>query len=72
MTISTCKYYSDDINSQYSNAAFVQLPRLTSYTPDIVNAARLALPPHLPKRLRLQGCDDYAPGNHAGSVPGVR
>ena len=44
VTISTCNYYSDDINSQYSNAAIVQLPRLTSYTPDIVNAARLALP----------------------------
>ena len=44
MTISTCNYYSDDIDSQYSNAAIVQLPRLTSYTPDIVNAARLALP----------------------------
>ena len=28
----------------YSNAAAVELPRLTSYTPDIVNAARLALP----------------------------
>lgn len=44
VTISTCNYYSYDINSQYSNAAIVQLPRLTSYTPDIVNAARLALP----------------------------
>ncbi len=44
VTISTCNYYSEDINSQYSNAAIVQLPRLTSYTPDIVNAARLALP----------------------------
>lgn len=44
VTISTCNYYSDDINSQYSNAAIVQLPRLTYYTSDIVNAARLALP----------------------------
>ena len=44
VTISTCNYYSDDINSQYSNGVIVQLPRLTSYTPDIVNAARLALP----------------------------
>ena len=44
VTISTCNYYSDDIDSQYSNAAIVQLPRHTSYTPDIVNAARLALP----------------------------
>ena len=43
VTISTCNYYSNDVNSQYSNAAIVQLPRLTSYTPDIVNAARLAL-----------------------------
>ena len=44
VTISTCNYYSDDIDSQYSNAAIVQLPRHTSYTPDIVNAARLTLP----------------------------
>lgn len=44
VTISTCNYYSDDTDSQYSNAAIVQLPRLSSYTPDIVNAARLALP----------------------------
>ena len=44
VTISTCNYYSDDTESQYSNAAIVELPRLTSYTPDIVCAARLALP----------------------------
>ncbi|MBS7294160.1 MAG: hypothetical protein KIG96_02005 [Treponema sp.] len=44
VTISTCNYYSDAINSQYSNGVIVQLPRLTSYTPDIVNAARMALP----------------------------
>ena len=44
VTISTCNYYSEETQSQYSNAAIVQLPRLTSYTPDIVNAARLALP----------------------------
>lgn len=44
VTISTCNNYSDDINSQYSNGVIVQLPRLTSYTPDIVNAARIALP----------------------------
>ena len=44
VTISTCNYYSDDINSQYSNGVIVQLPRLTSYTPDRVNAARMALP----------------------------
>ena len=44
ITISTCNYYSEDTSSQYSNAAIVQLPRLTSYTPDIVRAARMALP----------------------------
>ena len=44
VTISTCNYYSDDKESQYSNAAIVELPRLTSYTPDIVTAVRLALP----------------------------
>lgn len=44
VTISTCNYYRDDTDSQYPNAAIVQLPRLTSYTPDIVNAARLAHP----------------------------
>ena len=44
VTISTCNYYSNDLDSQYSNGVIVQLPRLTSYTPDIVNAARLALP----------------------------
>ena len=44
VTISTCNYYSEDLDSQYSNGVIVQLPRLTSYTPDIVNAARLALP----------------------------
>ena len=42
--ISTCNYYSDNLDEQYSNAAFAELPRLTSYTPDIVNAARLILP----------------------------
>ena len=44
VTISTCNYYSNDLDSQYSNGVIVQLPRLTSYTPDIVNAAHLALP----------------------------
>lgn len=44
VTISTCNYYSEDINSQYSNGIVVSLPRLTSYTPDIVEAARIALP----------------------------
>ena len=42
--ISTCNYYSDKVDEQYSNAAFAELPRLTSYTPDLVNAARLILP----------------------------
>ena len=42
--ISTCNYYSDNPEEQYSNAAAVELPRLTSYTPDIVNAARSVLP----------------------------
>lgn len=43
VTISTCNYYSDDIKSQYSNGVVVSLARLTSYTPDIVAAARMAL-----------------------------
>ena len=42
--ISTCNYYSNNPEEQYSNAAAVELPRLTSYTPDIVNAARMILP----------------------------
>ena len=42
--ISTCNYYSDKPEEQYSNSVAVELPRLTSYTPDIVNAARMALP----------------------------
>ncbi len=42
--ISTCNFYSDKLDEQYSNAAFAELPRLTSYTPDLVNAARLILP----------------------------
>lgn len=41
--ISTCNYYSDDTSLQYSNAAVVRLHRLSSYTPDIVAAARAAL-----------------------------
>lgn len=44
VTISTCNYYSEDINSQYSNGIVVSLSRLTSYTPDIIEAARIALP----------------------------
>lgn len=42
--ISTCNFYSDKLDEQYSNSAFAELPRLTSYTPDLVNAARLILP----------------------------
>lgn len=42
--ISTCNYYSDDESSQYSNGMMVILPRLTSFSPDIVRAAELALP----------------------------
>ncbi|MBR5646051.1 MAG: Y-family DNA polymerase [Treponema sp.] len=42
--ISTCNYYSDKTEEQYSNSAAVELFRLTSYTPDIVNAARMILP----------------------------
>lgn len=42
--ISTCNYYSDDEASQYSNGMMVILPRLTSFSPDIVRAAILALP----------------------------
>ena len=42
--ISTCNYYADNPNEQYSNGAFVELPRMTSYTPDIVMAAKAALP----------------------------
>ena len=42
--ISTCNYYSDDREKQYSNGAYVELSRMTSYTPDIVAAARSILP----------------------------
>lgn len=42
--ISTCNYYSTNSSLQYSNGAFVELPRLTSYTPDIVECARAILP----------------------------
>ncbi|MCQ2591747.1 MAG: Y-family DNA polymerase [Treponema sp.] len=42
--ISTCNYYSTDEESQYSNGICVTLPRMTSYTPDIVKAAQMALP----------------------------
>ena len=42
--ISTCNYYSEDKNSQYANGAIAYLTRMTSYTPDIVAAARVILP----------------------------
>lgn len=42
--ISTCNYYSDNPDEQYSNGAVIELPRMTSYTPMIVDAARTALP----------------------------
>lgn len=42
--ISTCNYYSDNPEEQYSNGAYVDLPRMTSYTPDIVKMARTILP----------------------------
>lgn len=41
--LSTCNYYSNDTSSQYSNGAYAHLPRLTSYTPDIVNVAKKLL-----------------------------
>ena len=41
--ISTCNYYSTNPDEQYSNGAAARLPRMTSYTPDIVAAARKAL-----------------------------
>ena len=42
--ISTCNYYSDNPDEQYSNGAIVELERMTSYTPAIVMAAKAALP----------------------------
>ena len=41
--ISTCNFYSDNPEEKYSNGAVVEFPRYTSYTPDIVNAAKIAL-----------------------------
>lgn len=71
VTISTCNYYSDAINSQYSNGVIVQLPRLTSYTPDIVNAARMALPHIFRKRLRIQSNNGNSLRHHARPIPGL-
>ena len=42
--ISTCNYYADNPAEQYTNSAYAELPRMTSYTPDIVAATRAALP----------------------------
>lgn len=42
--ISTCNYYADEPDQQYSNGTCISLPRMTSYTPDIVKAAQMALP----------------------------
>lgn len=42
--ISTCNYYSDKPEEQYSNGAVIELERMTSYTPDIVTTAKTALP----------------------------
>jgi len=42
--ISTCNYYADNPDEQYSNGAYAELPRMTSYTPDIVYVARQILP----------------------------
>jgi len=42
--LSTCNYYSENPEDQYSNGIVARLYRKTSYTPDIVNAARSALP----------------------------
>lgn len=42
--ISTCNYYSENEQEQYANGAVAYLTRMTSYTPDIVAAARAVLP----------------------------
>jgi len=42
--ISTCNYYASDPDLQYSNGGLVSLSRMTSYTPDLVQAARTILP----------------------------
>lgn len=42
--VSTCNYYSNNSDEQYSNGAYVNLPRATSYTPDIVQIAKTILP----------------------------
>ena len=42
--ISTCNYYSENPAEQYANGAVVEFERMTSYTPDIVMAAKTVLP----------------------------
>lgn len=42
--ISTCNYYSKNPDERYSNSANIELKRMTNYTPDIVAAAKKALP----------------------------
>ena len=42
--ISTCNYYNDNPAERYANGAYVEFLRMTSYTPDIVAAARTVLP----------------------------
>lgn len=41
--ISTCNYHSEGPDGRYSDRAYARLPRMTSYPPDIVAAARSAL-----------------------------
>lgn len=44
VTISTCNYYSENPDDQYTNSKIAQLFRHTSYIPDIVRAAKAVLP----------------------------
>ncbi|MCQ2582414.1 MAG: Y-family DNA polymerase [Treponema sp.] len=41
--LSTCNYYCDNKELQYSNGIYLELDRLTSYTADIVKAATIGL-----------------------------
>lgn len=41
--ISTCNYYCDNPNLRYSNGASIKLPKPTSFTPEIVKAAKKIL-----------------------------
>lgn len=42
--ISTCNYYSDNPDEQYANGGIAEFVQATSYTPDIVRAAKSILP----------------------------